>query len=709
METQSLAKNLVYQRKLKGYTQEALADRATVTIRTIQRIEKGDVNPHLQTVKLLANALDIEVNELLVLANPKEETIQKKWLLLIHSSPILGFVFPFTILFPLFLWIHKREDNPLYHQEGIKVINFQISIWIIFLLAFVALLSIEGWGVLFFLVVIPFSILTSMFNVFRLVNSQTTYYPLSYPFLKGNRKSTNVKTMLLVLLGFSFLMNACAPQNKNANKAHTMTKNESYITYKCTPCDLDCDTLLFKEAGICPHCKMKLLIIPSMQKKSSYKELKDYEGKYQYIGTQTMNLIVSELDSTLYIVIDKVYKYPLKQVALDSFVNVQNELIIFHRDRENNVIHIEAEGTNFKLITKDFKRVAMLPRKELFHQPENYVYQQPVAMQDGLATGDLKIAFKNPEAILEMVRASIKGTYTDVHSILIYKNNQLVLEEYFYDYDQDTPHQLRSATKSFIGTLVGIAVDKKLFSEQDKLLPFFISKYGKIENVDQKKENLIIADFLKYQHGMDCDNNNPASAGNELTMMESEDWVKFTMDLPMIQEGGKSSVYCTGCALSLGTLVEIASKEKLEVFAKNNLFTPMGISHYNWRFDPDPSSKNTFSQMSIRPRDLVKLAKMYMDDGQWNGQQILSKTWVAKTFDTQDGDYGYLWKHKYFTINGQRYDSYMATGNGGQKINIWPALDMITVFTGGNYNSYALYGKSTPPNEMIPKYILEAL
>lgn len=73
------------------------------------------------------------------------------------------------------------------------------------------------------------------------------------------------------------------------------------------------------------------------------------------------------------------------------------------------------------------------------------------------------------------------------------------------------------------------------------------------------------------------------------------------------------------------------------------------------------------------------------------------------------GDYGYLWQHKYFIVNGKEYNSYLSTGNGGQKINIWPELDMITVFTGGNYNSYAIYGKSTPPNELIPKYILKAV
>jgi CubicO group peptidase (beta-lactamase class C family) len=147
----------------------------------------------------------------------------------------------------------------------------------------------------------------------------------------------------------------------------------------------------------------------------------------------------------------------------------------------------------------------------------------------------------------------------------------------------------------------------------------------------------------------------------------------------------------------------------IEEFAKKNLFNPMGIKNYLWRFAPDRSSLSTFSQMYIRPRDLIKLAKMYKDGGKWQGKTILPENWVEKSFETGDGDYGYLWYNKYFIVDGKRYDSYMVSGNGGQKINIWPQLNMITVFTGGNYNSYQLYGKSTPPNEMIPKYILKAL
>jgi CubicO group peptidase (beta-lactamase class C family) len=309
-----------------------------------------------------------------------------------------------------------------------------------------------------------------------------------------------------------------------------------------------------------------------------------------------------------------------------------------------------------------------------------------------------------------MVKETIKGNFPDVHSILIFKNNKLVLEEYFYGYDENTPHQLRSATKPFIGGILGIAVDQGFIkSEKDGLLPYFNSIYPEIANLDKRKKEITIENFLMYRHGMDCENNNPESKGNESKMMQSKDWVKYTLDLPMVGEPGISSSYCTGCALTLGSLVEIATDKKIEDFAKENLFEPLNISNYKWTFEPNQTSSDNFSQAYFTPRDLIKLAKLFKDGGKWNGNQIISKSWIDKTFNMDKGDYGYLWEHKYFVVDGRTYNSYLASGNGGQKINIWPELDMITVFTGGNYNSYQLYGKSTPPNEMIPNYILKSV
>jgi len=211
MESRSIAKNLTYQRKLKGYSQEELSERTQVTVRTIQRIEKGNVQPHLQTVKLLASALEIEVEDLLVLENPKEETIQRKWLLLLHGTPILGLILPFcNVLFPLFLWIHKREDNRIYDIHGRKIVNFQITMTLLFLLSFIALITIEGWGFFFFIAVVPFSIIVTIANIVSAVNSKKCFYPLAIPFVKTETKK-DLKGLVVVLLSSLMNLTGCQP------------------------------------------------------------------------------------------------------------------------------------------------------------------------------------------------------------------------------------------------------------------------------------------------------------------------------------------------------------------------------------------------------------------------------------------------------------------------------------------------------------------
>jgi CubicO group peptidase (beta-lactamase class C family) len=449
---------------------------------------------------------------------------------------------------------------------------------------------------------------------------------------------------------------------------------------------------------ICTSCSNKGKLYPS-------DTFPQYKGVYEYLNSSTIIITPSDFDSTLYAILDDA-KYPLRYVKNDTFMNSTNDLVIFKRDDKNEVRAFEVGGDVFELIRKDTTTREWFPRKE---SSDRYKYAVPPSSNDGLETGGIDEAFTHPELLEEMVRETIKGTYADVHSILIYKDGKLVLEEYFYEYDINKPHQLRSASKSFIGTLVGISIDQRTIgSETDRLMPYFSKKYPTIVGNDERKSALTIKDFLTYRHGMDCNDENPETAGHELKMIKNPDWVKFTLDLPMIEVPGKRSSYCTGCAQTLGSLVELVNNQPIEEFAKKNLFSPLGIDNYQWRFDPDTSSQLTFNQMYLRPRDILKLAKIYLDKGIWKGKQIVSKEWIEKTFTKDDIEFGYLWRHKSFDVDGKTYRSFLATGNGGQKINIWPDQNMITVFTGGNYNSF-LAGKPTPPNEMIPLYILKAL
>ena len=188
MNKNSLSENLVYQRKLQGLTQEQLSDKTTVTVRTIQRIEKGEVQPHLQTVKLLAVGLGVEVDDLIVLHDPKEEPIQRKWMLLLHAPPFFGFIIPFAnILFPIFIWINKAEDNKKYDLHGRAVINFHCSISLYVIISLLFFFVTPGYNFILMGAIVLFGIIVSIKNIMSSLESGNCNYPLSLPFLKrGN-------------------------------------------------------------------------------------------------------------------------------------------------------------------------------------------------------------------------------------------------------------------------------------------------------------------------------------------------------------------------------------------------------------------------------------------------------------------------------------------------------------------------------------------
>jgi len=229
MQNKAIGKNLIYQRKLKGYSQLELSEKTAVTVRTIQRIEKSEVTPHLQTIKLLATALDIDVNDLLPLENPRAETLKKKWLMLLHATPILGFVLPFcNVIFPLFLWIHKREDHPIYDTHGVKIINFQITVLLLYVLSFIALLTVEKWGFVFFVSVVPLCVFIVLGNIIFAVKDHKCYYPLSIPFLKAK---ASTKKILLVFMAM-VLFNCAAQENEVVSRLDGTTISKDSISNK---------------------------------------------------------------------------------------------------------------------------------------------------------------------------------------------------------------------------------------------------------------------------------------------------------------------------------------------------------------------------------------------------------------------------------------------------------------------------------------------
>lgn len=440
------------------------------------------------------------------------------------------------------------------------------------------------------------------------------------------------------------------------------------------------------------------------QYKPTYTQLKGLEGLYEYENSTTLKMAASPKDTILYAILGE-SKYPLKAYAKDEFIDLSNNKVRFQRNESGVVIGYTKGTDTFKILKRDilFPLEMWYPRLEA--HKFNYQYREPEKRNDGVPTGDITKTPLNTSLLSQMMHEIVNGTYKDVHSVLIIKDGKLVFEEYFYEYDENTLHQLRSASKSFVSALTGIAIEKGLIKSKDeKVLPYF-TEYS-LKNDSIAKSKITIENLLTNQSGLDCDISNEKSEGNETVMNNSDDWIKFTLDLPMIDSAGGKGMYCSGNPILLKRIIEKASGEKLHDFANENLFEPLGIKNFKWNFKPDKSSAEDFTQLYLRPRDMAKFGLLYLNEGSYNGKQIVDSAWVKQSISKhsviQGVDYGYLWWLKYLNANGVKYNGIVAQGNGGQKIYIWPDQNMVTVVTGGNYNT------QSPSDELIRKYILPA-
>ncbi|MDI9312679.1 MAG: serine hydrolase [Limnohabitans sp.] len=438
----------------------------------------------------------------------------------------------------------------------------------------------------------------------------------------------------------------------------------------------------------------------------TYKQLKDYEGLYEYQNNATLKIAISPKDSIMYAIINE-SKYKLSPVEKDLFIDMTKTKVQFFRNKKNKIAGYYYAGKDtFNLLSTKvaFPKTMWYPR---YNVPKNYKYsyQQPKNDNDGLQTGNIKNASLDTALLNEMMRKILDGTYPNVHSVLIIKDGKLVFEEYFYEYNKTKLHELRSATKSYISALAGIAIDKGYIkSVKEKILTYF-PEYTFRNNLNAKNQ-ISIENLLTNQSGLDCDVYNPKAVGNESIMAYENDWIQYSLDLPMKDSAGGIGQYCSSNPIILGRIIEKATKMTVPEFARQTLFKDLGINNFIWNFKPNKSSAETFCQVNLTPRDMAKFGLLYLNNGVWNDKQVISKEWVeqslAKHSILAGLDYGYLWWTKYLDAEGVRYYGKLAQGNGGQKIYIFKELNLVTVITAGHYNM------QSSSNEINAKYILPA-
>jgi len=325
--------------------------------------------------------------------------------------------------------------------------------------------------------------------------------------------------------------------------------------------------------------------------------------------------------------------------------------------------------------------------------------------------------------IRKMETAIENGTFPNTHSLLIAHNNKIIYEHYWPGKDKkygiytgvilhgiDSLHEIQSITKSIVSACVGIALQQGYIKSTDQKIFDFFPEYAAQDT--GLKAALTIRNLLTMTTGLTWDEKDYNKAGNSEHMMYiASDPVGWVLSLPMVYEAGKTFTYCGGAPQVLAAIIEKATGKTINSFAKENLFGPMEITNYEWTSTNDTNSlPDAASGLYMRSRDLMSFGLLYLNDGRWNGKQIIPASWVKEstttqinTHDTYNDQYGFLWWLWKDSALNKPISLAACMGNGGQCIFIDKENKLVVVVTAGNYR------KKTYSYELFKDFVYPAL
>ena len=322
------------------------------------------------------------------------------------------------------------------------------------------------------------------------------------------------------------------------------------------------------------------------------------------------------------------------------------------------------------------------------------------------------------ERLDEMI-AVIRAAKLPIDSVTVVRHGNIVLDSRFGPYTDGTLgqpyasgrlHELQSATKSVTSMLLAIAMSEHGLNRVDattRVLRLAATvEDARLEHTDARKRAMTIEDMLTMQSGLAWKESGyayePGSGNDVIPMFESGDWSGYVINRPMATRPGTTFVYNSGTAHLVSAAVSVLTRRPAAELAQKRLFAPLGIRHYKWLADPGGVTAGAFG-LSLEPRDLAKLAYLYLHHGRWENSQIVPAAWVTQSTTDHVADplhaYGYLW----WLDRADGY-AYMA-GLYGQLAAVVPGKDLIAVVTA---HLPATVDATAVTRWLLEKYILPA-
>ncbi len=360
------------------------------------------------------------------------------------------------------------------------------------------------------------------------------------------------------------------------------------------------------------------------------------------------------------------------------------------------------------------------------------IYQVPEKLADGLPVGTLEEVRLDTQLILNASGNIRLGKFGEIHSMLIYRDNKLVYEEYFpghlfqwdapyyqgeyIQYDKSILHGIMSCSKSVTSACIDIAIQQGYIDNVYQSIFDYLPDHQEFNT--GSKSRITIEHLLTMSSGLDWNEWNAphGTAANDIDRLYlqcSDDPLRCVLERPMVAEPGDFFTYNGGGILALGEILKHATGKDILEFSRENLLDPLGIDTIYWSTYPE-GEFDTAGGILLRPRDMMKFGITYLNGGTWHGERIISSEWVELSSETYGNNqrikipiedsgrngYGYTW---WISQVGKDNElMYRANGWGGQVIMVIPEKDMVVVFTGGNWA-----GKSSLFS-ILEKFILPA-
>ena len=303
-------------------------------------------------------------------------------------------------------------------------------------------------------------------------------------------------------------------------------------------------------------------------------------------------------------------------------------------------------------------------------EPDPKPLKFPLAADQNIDAEDLEDAYETA--------ANISG----IKSLLVSRNGVLVSEEYFTDMGADDLYDVRSVTKSVISALIGIAIEEGFLTSTNQKLSEFLTPLG--YTLDGEKANIIIEDLLTMSAGFEW--NEFEDGYSYYNWVVSSDQIEYCINGTLENTPGVEFSYSSEEAHLLSVIITEATGMSTHDFAFEYFFEPLGLSIEDFGWGAFPQGYfNGGADLSLKPKDMIKIGNLYLNNGNYNGNQIVPSQWVQEsthnhiTTNLQGylPDYGYLW----WMNKGGTNNYYFANGYGGQLIGVFPDLDLVVVAT----------------------------